>query len=68
VDYMTSAEVAKHYRVSQDTVRRWVRDGRLPCVNIGTDRRPTYRIPTAAIKEVTRWQVRDHPKPEREWV
>ena len=32
--YLTVEEVAKQLRVSQDTVRRWIREGRLPTIDL----------------------------------
>lgn len=30
--YMTTAEVAARDKVTEDTVRRWVREGRIECI------------------------------------
>lgn len=32
--YLTVEEIAKQLRVSQDTVRRWIREGRLPAIDL----------------------------------
>ena len=32
--YLTVEEIAKQLRVSQDTVRRWIRDGKLPAIDL----------------------------------
>lgn len=49
---MTAKETAAALAVSDDTIRRWAAEGRLPVVT--TPRipggKPTYRFPTAHIK------------------
>lgn len=32
--FLTVEEIARQLRVSQDTVRRWIRDGRLPAIDL----------------------------------
>ena len=32
--YLTVEEITKQLRVSQDTVRRWIREGRLPAIDL----------------------------------
>ena len=34
-DWMTVEEVAEHFRVSLETVRRWIRAGDLPVLDLG---------------------------------
>lgn len=46
---LTVREVAEHYRVSQDTVRKWIREKRIAHENIGRGKRATYRIPRDAV-------------------
>lgn len=41
--WLTTAEVAERLRVTEDTVRRWVRNGNLPVLNLGGSR-AGYRI------------------------
>jgi len=43
--YLTTAEAAAELRVSEETIRRWCRAGRLPTVQIGR----AHRIPLVAI-------------------
>jgi excisionase family DNA binding protein len=47
--FMTVAEVAKELRVSEETVRRWLRSKRLHGVLVGGDR-AGYRIPTDELE------------------
>lgn len=47
--YYTVAEVAAHYRVSRDTILRWIKSKRIAALNISTGRRATYRIPVGAV-------------------
>ena len=44
-EYLTTEETAARLRVSEETVRRWCRAGRLPSVQIGR----AHRIPLAAV-------------------
>ena len=37
--YLTIPEVAKHLRVSQRTLYRWLREGRLKCFRVGNTSR-----------------------------
>jgi excisionase family DNA binding protein len=32
--YLTVEEIAKQLKVSPDTVRRWIREGRLPAIDL----------------------------------
>ena len=47
---LTVEEVASELRVSQETVRRWVRNGQLPCFKLARG----IRIPSAVIKDLIR--------------
>lgn len=47
---LTVEEVAKELRVSKETVRRWVRNGQLPCVKLPRG----IRIPNEVIKDFIR--------------
>lgn len=46
---LTVQEVANELRVSKETVRRWVRSGRLPSVRL-----PHIRIPSDVVKDLIR--------------
>lgn len=46
---LTVEEVANELRVSKETVRRWVRSGRLPSVKL-----PHIRIPSEVVKDLIR--------------
>ncbi len=46
---LTVQEVAKELRVNPETVRRWVRSGRLPSVRL-----PHIRIPSDVVKDLIR--------------
>ncbi len=41
-ELMTVPEVAEYFRVNEETVRRWIRAGELPVLNLG--RKAGYRI------------------------
>jgi len=47
---LTVEEVANELRVSKETVRRWVRNGRLPCIKLPRG----IRIPSEVIKDFIR--------------
>lgn len=44
--FITVTEAAHRGSVSDDTVRRWIKLGKFPKIDIG-DGRPTWRIPLA---------------------
>ena len=41
--WLTVQEVAAHLKVTQETVRRWIRDGALPVLDLG-GQKTGYRI------------------------
>lgn len=43
-------QVAEGLKVSDDTVRRWAKEGLLPTVSLPQGKRPIYRFPTAQIR------------------
>jgi PAS domain S-box-containing protein/excisionase family DNA binding protein len=51
---LTVDEVAKELRVSKETVRRWVRNGQLPCIKLPRG----IRIPSEVIKDLIRLNLR----------
>lgn len=56
--YLTVEEVAKHFRVSASAVKRWIKAGRLPnTIDIGTDKKPAYRIPESSLSSVVRTPI-----------
>lgn len=59
--YLTTQEVADHFRVSASRVIRWVRSGSLPgSIDVGTPKRPNYRIPESSLSSVIR-NAEDRP-------
>lgn len=46
--FLTVAEVAAHYRTTDRTVQRWIREGKLPAVRVPGGR--SYRINKADIE------------------
>jgi len=51
---LTVEEVANELRVSKETVRRWVRNGQLPCIKLPRG----IRIPSEVIKDLIRLNLR----------
>ncbi|WP_027482279.1 helix-turn-helix domain-containing protein [Deinococcus pimensis] len=64
---LTITEVAQRLHVSDDTVRRQIREGDLEAVQIGTTPkgRPRLRVPAAAVERKLRQRVA-HPTPSLE--
>jgi excisionase family DNA binding protein len=48
------AEVAERYCVSEGSVRRWVREGDLRAVRLGSSPRASIRVPETALAEFVR--------------
>jgi excisionase family DNA binding protein len=46
---LTTAQVADRYAVSEDAVRRWIREKRLKAVNIAAGSRTMYRVSEASL-------------------
>ena len=50
--YLTTAEVAAHFRVSVPTIRNWIKKGKIDAEDINEGYgRPNYRIPVEAIQQ-----------------
>lgn len=45
--FLTTAEVAASFRVSSETVRAWVEDGRIPAIRLGPK---TFRFRRADVE------------------
>ncbi|OGO02691.1 MAG: hypothetical protein A2Y59_06340 [Chloroflexi bacterium RBG_13_52_14] len=58
---LTVEEVASELRVSQETVRRWVRNGQLPCFKLARG----IRIPSEVIKDLIRINLQQENKKGR---
>jgi excisionase family DNA binding protein len=48
-EYYTPADIAKRLKVSEETVRRWLRSGDLKGLQFG--RRGGFRVPASALHE-----------------
>lgn len=51
VAYLTPQEVAERLRVNLRTVYGWIESGELRALNVGNDRRPTWRIDEDRLAE-----------------
>jgi excisionase family DNA binding protein len=62
---LTTHEVAELLRVKEATVRKWIRDGELPAVNLGRD----WRVAVIQLEEFLKLRVTGGPampqKPEQ---
>lgn len=59
--FYTVPEVAEHYGVTQTTVTRWIRRGRLQAVNLGGNRAGPYRITAESMREFEMDNVKGTP-------
>ena len=48
-EWMTVQDVASYLKVNEETVRRWIRDGDLEVLSLGTSNRAGYRILKSAL-------------------
>jgi excisionase family DNA binding protein len=55
-DMLTVEEIAQDLRVSEATIRRWIRDGKLPALDLIGQ----YRIRRADYEEFLRQRSRGH--------
>jgi excisionase family DNA binding protein len=63
--YLTTQEVADHFRVSVTKVIRWVKSGNLPgSIDVGTAKKPNYRIPESSLSSVIRNAEQNPAMPE----
>ncbi|MFC0623246.1 helix-turn-helix domain-containing protein [Kribbella deserti] len=65
-NWLLVSEVAQVMRVSDHHVRRLIRTGLLSAVNVGGERRPTYRIDQRAVESymnARRTLIMDRPPP-----
>jgi excisionase family DNA binding protein len=58
--YLTVADVAKQLQISEDTVRRWIKTGKLPALKIGKEWRVAPDDLEAFLKQ-SRKQPPDTP-------
>ena len=45
-------EVARYFKVSKPTIRKWIKSGQLRAINFGTKGRKLWRIPWAAVRQL----------------
>ena len=63
--YLTTQEVADHFRVSVTKVIRWIKSGNLPgSIAGGTAKKPNYRIPESSLSSVIRNAEKNPLMPE----
>ncbi|HEV3438423.1 MAG TPA: helix-turn-helix domain-containing protein [Gemmata sp.] len=64
----TTADLARRYRVSEDKIRQWIRDGLLRAINTADVMcaKPRYVVPPEALVEFERVRAAaTPPKPQR---
>ena len=44
--YFTTAELAERWKLHENTVRQWIRDGRLQAIQLGR----LFRVPAAEVE------------------
>lgn len=54
--FLTVREVATHFRVSGDTVRRWISAGVIQSINISIGKKPSYRILERSLSAIGKTQ------------
>ena len=52
--YMTLAEAAQRLRLTETTIRRWIRAGQLPAQKVGLGVSFRYRVRAADLERFTR--------------
>jgi DNA-binding transcriptional regulator LsrR (DeoR family) len=63
--YLTTQEVADHFRISATQVIRWIKAGKFPgAINIGTPKKANYRIPANELQSVVCNAERNQKMPE----
>jgi excisionase family DNA binding protein len=50
-EYLSAEDIARTLRVNIKRVYQWIKDGRLKATNIGTEKRPNYRITRKALQD-----------------
>lgn len=53
-EWMTVQEVAEYLKVNEETVRRWIRNGELYVLALGSSNRAGYRILRSALDQFIR--------------
>ena len=65
--WLTVGEVARHLRVSRDTVERWIHNGNLKAVNVGTRStlvsRRCWRVSAESLEAFLEGRVSPMPLP-----
>jgi excisionase family DNA binding protein len=51
-DVLTVSEVAARLGCCAATVKKRIRENRLPAINLGTERQPDYRIPVVQFEQL----------------
>ncbi|MFC0626116.1 helix-turn-helix domain-containing protein [Kribbella deserti] len=51
ITLLTVEDVAAHLQLTPTHVRRLIRRRELPAINVGAERRPTYRVEPSALQE-----------------
>jgi hypothetical protein len=61
----TVSELARRYRVSEEKVRRWIRSGELPALNVADvhSRKPRFVVPPEAQARFERGRSAAQPRP-----
>ena len=55
-EFLTIQEVAQLLRISESTVRSYIRNGQLPCLKLGAGRSAAVRVRRIDIDELVRYK------------
>jgi excisionase family DNA binding protein len=62
--FLTTSEVAKRYKVDTETVRRWIRSGRLPAINLAPGGvRARFRVRESDLENFEKLLAVPGPRP-----
>lgn len=50
--FLNEREAASELRIDRRTLRRMIRDGRLPAIDVGSGKRRHYRLETASLAKI----------------
>jgi len=58
-EFLTIQEVAELLRISESTVRSYIRNGQLPCLKLGAGRSAAVRVRRKDIDELVQYKIQE---------